>query len=152
MLSETQAVSKPAFKPERYPSVMRILIVEDDPQVARLLSRQLANEGCEVRAAGSAEEGIRLAGLEHFELIMTDVNLPGMNGLAAIGALKSAGDAPILVMTGRPDEEFALDAMTLGAIGLIAKPFEPEVFRGILRDLAQAAVGSNARLDAPPAI
>jgi DNA-binding response OmpR family regulator len=115
---------------------MRVLIIEDDPQVARLLARQLVNEGCEATTAGSAEEAIRLAGLEPFQLIMTDINLPGMNGLEAIGPLKRAGGAPILVMTGRPDAEFALDARMLGAIGLIAKPFDSGVIKGYLRDLS----------------
>jgi DNA-binding response OmpR family regulator len=115
---------------------MRVLIIEDDPQVARLLARQLVNEGCEARIAGSAEEAIRLAGLEHFQLIMTDINLPGMNGLEAIGQLKRTGGAPILVMTGHPDEEFALDARMLGAIGLIAKPFDSGAIKGYLRDLS----------------
>jgi DNA-binding response OmpR family regulator len=122
---------------------MKILIVEDDPQVARLLSRLLANEGCEVRATGSAEEAIRLAGLECFQLIITDINLPGMNGFEAIYGLKRAGGAPILVMTGHADEEFALDARMLGAIGLIAKPFESEVLRGFLRDLSPHEVSGG---------
>jgi DNA-binding response OmpR family regulator len=111
----------------------RVLIVEDDPLVARVLSRQLANEGWEVRGAGSAEDAIKLAGSERFRLILTDINLPGMSGFEAIGALKRAGDAPVLVMSGRADEELARDARLMGAIGLIAKPFELGLLRGFLK-------------------
>ncbi|MFI5362656.1 MAG: response regulator [Elusimicrobiota bacterium] len=116
----------------------RVLIVEDDPSLARVLSRQLANEGCEVRSAGNAEDAILLAGRESFHLIVTDINLPGMSGFEAIGALMRAGGAPVLVMTGYADEGFEADARALGAIGLIEKPFETEVLRGFLRDARQA--------------
>jgi two-component system response regulator FlrC len=119
----------------------RVLIVEDDPSVALVLSRLLANEGCEVRRAGCAEEAILLAGRESFQLILTDINLPGMSGFEAIGALIRAGSAPVLVMSGHADDELAEDALLLGAIGLIAKPFETDILRGYLR---------GARLDATP--
>ena len=114
-------------------NVPKVLIVEDDPQVSRFLSRLLADEGCEVRSAGCAEEAIRLAGCECFQLILTDINLPGMGGFEAIGALKAAGDAPILVMTGGADERLAADAKLMGAIGLISKPFDLELLKGFLR-------------------
>ena len=113
----------------------RVLIVEDDLVVARILSRQFSAEGCVVRSAGSAEDGIRIAGTESFQLILTDINLPGMSGFEAIGALKRAGDAPVLVMTGQADAEFAEDARQLGAIGLIAKPLEFETLKSFLSGL-----------------
>ena len=113
----------------------RVLIVDDDASVTRVLSRLLAGEGCEVRSARSAEEAIRLAESEDFQLILTDISLPGMSGLEAIGALKRAGRAPVLVMTGRADEEFARDAKLLGAIGLVEKPLRLEVLRSFLLGL-----------------
>jgi CheY-like chemotaxis protein len=128
----------------------KVLVVEDDPVVSRILSRQLASEGCEVHSAGCAEEAIRLAGSDRFDLILTDVNLPGMNGLAAIGALKRAGGAPVLVMTGYLAEGFAEDARLLGAIGLITKPFESEVFRDFLGSCRRSKPSNSSRAGIDP--
>jgi DNA-binding response OmpR family regulator len=128
----------------------RVLIVEDDPQVARVLSRQLESEGYTVRSTRCAEDAIQLAGSERFQLILTDINLPGMSGFEAIGPLKRAGGAPVLVMTGRADREFTEDVVLLGAIGLIAKPLEFETLRGFLsglyRPLDEPLSPSNAFL------
>jgi DNA-binding response OmpR family regulator len=114
-------------------SALNILIVEDDPVVVRVLTRWLVQEGCIVRSAGSAEEGILIANAERMDLIVTDLCLPGMSGFAAIGALKGARSVPVLVMTGHADDEFRKDAVCFGAVGLIEKPFEYEKLINFVR-------------------
>lgn len=114
----------------------RILIVDDEPVVVQVLSRQLRGKGCTVRSAGSAEDAILLARGEPFDLILLDINLPGASGFSVINALKSMSDAIILVMTGHADEEIRKDAILLGAAELIAKPFEHQQLMSIIRDSA----------------
>lgn len=103
---------------------MRILIVDDEPVVVEVISRQLRDKGCIVMSSGSAEDAVLLAKEERFDVILLDIALPGASGLSVINTLKSLSDAVILVMTGHADEEIRKDAMLLGAAELIRKPFE----------------------------
>src|ERR1700734_2045393 len=102
----------------------RILVVDDEPCIAALLSRYCRDESYEVRAAGSAQEAIRLAGSERFDLILLDIVLPDLSGFDALRALKRNAAVPVLMMSGCADEETRKDALLMGAIDLIGKPLE----------------------------
>ena len=67
-----------------------ILIVEDEPKMLRLLELTLAEEGFATRAASDAESGLKLLGQEQIDLVVTDLRLPGMNGLEFLAAIKRA--------------------------------------------------------------
>lgn len=114
---------------------IRVLIIDDEPMVVKLLSRQLCAAGCRIWGAGSAEEGIALARCEDLDVIMLDLCLPGVSGYGAIDSLKHVSNAAILMMTGYADEEIKKDAMMLGADGLIGKPYELQQLVSMLRDL-----------------
>ena len=110
----------------------RILLIEDDEAFRRMLEEALAELGHEVVPAVSAEDGLDLVralagpqgGGEVFDLILTDVRLPGMTGVAAIPHLREASPGTeIIVMTAYPDHETALDAMRQGASDFFTKPF-----------------------------
>ncbi|MBA4357462.1 MAG: sigma-54-dependent Fis family transcriptional regulator, partial [Desulfovibrio sp.] len=110
----------------------RILLIEDDEAFRRMLEEALAALGYEVVPAGSAEDGLALAraqadapaGEEPFDLILTDVRLPGMTGVAAIPQLREAAPGTeIIVMTAYTDHETALDAIRQGASDFFTKPF-----------------------------
>ena len=129
----TRCSESAAFDTRELPK--RILIVDDEPAVAAVLSRYCRNEGCEARIAGSAEEAISLTGRESFDLIMLDIVLPGLSGFGAIEVLKRFGDVAILMMSGCADEETRKDAVMMGALGLIGKPVEFEKLLPILQAL-----------------
>ena len=112
----------------------RVLIVDDEPVIVQVISRQLRGKGCVVRSAGNAEDAILLARENHFDLILLDINLPGASGFSVINTLKSISDAIILIMTGHADEEIRKDAILLGAAELIAKPFEHQQLMSMIRD------------------
>ena len=112
----------------------RILIVDDEPVIVQVISRQLRDKGCVVRSAGSAEDAVLLARENHFDLILLDINLPGASGFSVINELKSMSNAIILIMTGHADEEIRKDAILLGAAELIAKPFEQQQLMSIIRN------------------
>ena len=81
---------------------MRILIVEDNPQVADLVSDVLRAEGIEVEAAQTGQAGLDAVASSSFDLMVLDIELPGMDGLRVIEELRSnEDDLPVLLLTGR---------------------------------------------------
>jgi DNA-binding NtrC family response regulator len=100
----------------------RILIVEDEDKLRRVLTLQLENAGFEVDAVPSAEEGLRFS--DRVELILTDLKLPGCDGLAFIGLLRRQDSrTPVIVMTAFGTVENAVEAMKAGAVDFLPKPF-----------------------------
>ncbi len=77
-----------------------ILIVEDEPKMRRLLELSLVEEGYTTRSASDAETGLRILRQEHVDLVLTDLRLPGMDGLEFLQAVKrSDGAMPVVLMT-----------------------------------------------------
>ena len=126
----------------------RILVIEDDAAFGAMLTEALAARGYEPVHVGSAEEGLARARTEPFDLVVTDVMLPGMDGIEGLSRLKDAcPQAEVIVMTGYAAREKALEAVRLGAYDFFAKPFslaEMEVVvrralerRGLVEELAR---------------
>ena len=100
----------------------RILIVEDEEKLRRVLELQLQSAGFEVEQAGTAEEGLRLA--DRADLILTDLRLPGMDGLELLAQLRRQSLlTPVIVMTAFGTVEAAVEAMKAGAVDFLLKPF-----------------------------
>jgi DNA-binding NtrC family response regulator len=101
-----------------------ILIVEDEPKMRRLLELQLAEEGFQARIAADAETGLQMLGKESFDVVVTDLKLPGMSGLEFLQAVKRVNaDLPVVIMTAFGTVESAVDAMKAGASDYVLKPF-----------------------------
>lgn len=101
-----------------------VLVVDDEPSICWGFERLLAEEGCRVLVAGSAEEGLQLAGEHTVSLVLLDVRLPGESGLSALPKFRTAtADAPIVVMTAFGDLETAVTAVKQGASDYLTKPF-----------------------------
>src|SRR5580698_4841858 len=99
-----------------------ILVIEDEEKLRRVVGMHLASAGFDVKAAGSAEEGFKLA--EDADLILTDLKLPGMDGLALLEKLGSQNQhAPVIVMSAFGTVENAVEAMRKGAVDFLPKPF-----------------------------
>ena len=109
----------------------KVLVIEDNPMDMQLVVDLLEVAGHTVFQAQTAEQGIELAKAESPDLILMDISLPGMDGLAATGILKQdpdIKDVPIVALTAhamRGDEKKALVA---GCIGYITKPFDTNTF------------------------
>ncbi|MCE5309794.1 MAG: sigma-54 dependent transcriptional regulator [Acidobacteriales bacterium] len=100
----------------------RILVVEDEEKLRRVLELQLQTAGFEVDKAGTAEEGLRLA--DHADMVLTDLRLPGMDGLELLGLLRRQNSQlPVIVMTAYGTVESAVEAMKAGAVDFLMKPF-----------------------------
>jgi DNA-binding NtrC family response regulator len=100
----------------------RILIIEDEEKLRRVMELQLRTAGFDVDQAGTAEDGLKLA--DSAELIVTDLRLPGMDGLQLLSTLRERGlQTPIVVMTAFGSIETAVEAMKAGAVDFLPKPF-----------------------------
>jgi DNA-binding NtrC family response regulator len=100
----------------------RILVVEDEDKLRRVVELQLQSAGFDVDKAGTAEDGLRLA--DRADLVLTDLRLPGMDGLELLGLLRRQNSQiPVIVMTAYGTVESAVEAMKAGAADFLMKPF-----------------------------
>ena len=100
-----------------------ILIIEDEPTIGKNMATYLTRHGFEVRLAASAEDG--LAEVDNFkpDIVVLDFNLPGMNGIEALGRLRqTAGQIKTIMITGHGSVELAVEAMKAGAYDFLTKP------------------------------
>jgi len=106
---------------------MRILLVEDDPTTARSIEMMLTHANLNVYSTDMGEEGIDLAKLYDYDLILLDINLPDMNGHDVLKQLRlSRIDTPILILSGDDDTESKLRGFGFGADDYLTKPFHRE--------------------------
>ncbi|GAB4386961.1 response regulator transcription factor CtrA [Albidovulum sp.] len=106
---------------------MRILLVEDDPTTSRSIELMLTHANLNVYCTDLGEEGIDLAKLYDYDLILLDLNLPDMNGHDVLRQLRMAKvDTPILILTGEDDTENKLRGFGFGADDYMTKPFHRE--------------------------
>ncbi|MDG1282301.1 MAG: response regulator transcription factor [Pseudorhodobacter sp.] len=106
---------------------MRILLVEDDPTTSRSIELMLTHANLNVFATDLGEEGIDLAKLYDYDLILLDLNLPDMSGHEVLRQLRlSRVDTPILILSGSDDTESKLKGFGFGADDYLTKPFHRE--------------------------
>ena len=100
-----------------------ILVVDDEPQIRRVLRATLSSNGYEVKEAQSGQQAIEMVVTERPELILLDVNMPGMNGLEACNKIRISFDGPIIMVTVRNTERDKIAALDAGADDYVVKPF-----------------------------
>ncbi|WP_434698608.1 sigma-54-dependent response regulator transcription factor FleR [Pseudomonas sp. D1-1] len=120
----------------------KVLLVEDDRALREALADTLLLAGHDYAAVGSAEEALLAVAREPFSLVVSDVNMPGMDGHQLLGLLRARQpQLPVLLMTAHGAVERAVDAMRQGAADYLVKPFEP---KALLDLVARHALGSPA--------
>jgi two-component system KDP operon response regulator KdpE len=122
-------------------SAGKILIIDDDPQIRRVMRSTLTSHGYEVNDARSGEEGLEELRNSSYDLVLLDVNMPGMGGLEACRIIRSSSEAAIIMLTVNNTEEQKVEALDAGADDYVTKPFStPELLariRASLRRLPQ---------------
>jgi two-component system, OmpR family, response regulator len=104
---------------------MRILVVEDDSLVADAIRRGLSMAGFAVDCASDAQRAANALAAEHFDLIVLDIALPGVDGLTFLRRLRNSGSQlPVLILTARETLATKVEALDLGADDFLVKPFE----------------------------
>jgi len=114
----------------------RVLIIEDDPEMAAILAPALAEDGLSVTHAADGREASDILGAQNFALILLDLGLPGLNGLKVLELLKDSPegrDVPVIVITAWNSTEDKLRSFELGAVDYVTKPFEPVELRARVR-------------------
>jgi DNA-binding NtrC family response regulator len=103
----------------------RILVVEDEDTLRRIITEVLREDGHEVAEAASAEEGLRLFKEDSFPLVITDVMLGKMTGLEMLKEIKLVSpETLVVIMTSHASLDIAVDALRSGAYDFLTKPFE----------------------------
>jgi DNA-binding response OmpR family regulator len=117
---------------------MQILIVEDEPRLARLIAQTLGEEGHQVVIAHDGREGYEFAQASHFDVLVLDVMLPTMDGIAIARELrKSRRQVPVLMLTGRDAPADVVKGLDAGADDYLTKPFSMEVFLARVRAVSR---------------
>ncbi|WP_296264313.1 sigma-54-dependent transcriptional regulator [Pseudomonas sp. UBA6562] len=111
----------------------KVLLVEDDRNLRQALADTLELGGFAWRAVGSAELALQAVGEEAFSLVVSDVNMPGMDGHQLLGELRQRQpQLPVLLMTAHAAVESAVQAMRQGAVDYLVKPFEPRALLSLV--------------------
>lgn len=127
----------------------RILIVDDEATIRASLLEALAADGYETDAAESGEEALARCHATAYDLVVTDLKLPGVSGLEILQALRNQGkQTPVIMMTAYGDVDTAVSAMRLGAYDFIAKPFKLTVLRKQVRAALRATAEPAGLADA----
>jgi len=110
----------------------RILVVDDEPQIRRVLKTALVANDYEVATARTGEEALEELRRERFDLVLLDVNMPGMGGMEACREIRAATEAAIIMVTVRNQEQDKVAALDAGADDYVTKPFStPELLARI---------------------
>ena len=139
------------------PNIPRVLVVDDDPGQRSLLASHLGARGFAVRAAHSGAAALELIRKTPFELIISDVRMPGMSGLEMLERVRASHPTlPVLMVTGYADIRDAVGAMRDGALDYLAKPIDLDELLDLARQAAGIGAGSDParteRLDLPAGV
>lgn len=104
----------------------RVLIVDDDPGIRKLVEYNLSIEGYDVLVASGGKEALRRAQSEAPDLVLLDVMMPDLNGLRVCETLRATSQVPIVMLTAKTGEENVLKGFGLGADDYVTKPFSSE--------------------------
>ena len=103
----------------------RLLLVEDDRELARMLSEYLQLQGYRLMTAGSGEAALERLAVEPVDLVVLDIGLPGMDGLETLRLLRLQHAVPVIMLTARGEEQDRIAGLLAGADDYLPKPFNP---------------------------
>ncbi len=113
----------------------RIMIIEDEHELASLVQMYLERDGIESDIAESAEAGLYLCLREQYDLVVLDINLPGMDGFEFLETLRKSSTVPVMIVSAREADEDVVMGLGMGADEFVSKPFAPKVLVARIRAL-----------------
>jgi len=126
----------------------RVLIIEDIREMAELIGLYLGKEGIQTEIAESAEAGFDSLKARAFDLVVLDVNLPGMDGFEFLQRFRASSRLPVIIVSARETDEDIVMGLGAGADEFVVKPFSPKVLaarvRALLRRASEAADAARA--------
>jgi len=127
----------------------RVLVAEDDANVADVVGRYLAREGFDVEVIGDGAMALDRALAEPPDLVVLDLMLPGLDGLEVCRRLRALAPVPVIMLTAKGDEADRVAGLELGADDYIAKPFSPRELTARVKAVLRRAVGPLAAVGDP---
>lgn len=127
---------------------LKVLVVEDDPRLAASIARLLERESFEVAVCANAESGLEKARADATDLVVLDVNLPGIDGIEACRRLRTFSDAYVIMLTGLDSETDRVVGLSVGADDYIAKPYSPRELVARIRAMQRRPRAGDS--DIPP--
>jgi len=122
----------------------KILIVDDEPQITRVLRTALSTQGYSLRVAANGVEGIATVLEWKPDLVITDVSMPQMNGVELCREIRAVSEIPILVLSVRNQDRMKIDALDAGADDYVTKPFSIQELQARVRaQLRRSSLPSN---------
>ena len=122
----------------------RILVVDDEPHITKLVSFTLEKRGHDVLTASDGPTGIEIATSASPDLIFMDVMMPGMTGLEALDALKAesaTSEIPVVMLSARSQSYEQEEGLSRGAVRYVTKPFAPADLTGVVSDILEDGDG-----------
>ena len=111
----------------------RVLVIDDEPQITRVLRAALSAQGYDVRTANEPEEGLQVYRDWPPDLVITDLMMPGMSGVEVCRAIRSRASTPIIVLSVRDHERSKVEALDAGADDYVTKPFSIQELQARVR-------------------
>lgn len=126
----------------------RVLVVDDDAELCRLLTRYLAHEGFETSWAPNGASGVERALAEEYSLIMLDVMMPDTDGFAVLQQIRKQSRTPVLMLTARGDTQDRIRGLEMGADDYLPKPFDPAELVARIRAILRRTAPSRPHAEA----
>ena len=117
---------------------LKVLVVDDEPDVVEILSYNLSRENYLVYKAYNGSDGVRVAHEVHPDLVIMDIRMPGINGIEACRQMKQDDETktiPVLFLTADADEYTTMNAIEAGGDHFITKPIRPQILMGMIAEL-----------------
>ena len=130
----------------------RILVIDDDAELCKLVARFLSAEGFRVETVRTSTQGVERARSGEHELIVLDVMLPGMDGFEILRRLRTESRTPVLMLTARGDDLDRILGLEIGADDYLPKPFNPRELAARIRAILRRANASASAPNSAPSV
>ncbi|MBQ9926085.1 MAG: response regulator transcription factor [Clostridia bacterium] len=132
-----------------------VLIVDDDQSISGMLHKALESSGLHTEVANSGEDALALLNIKRYDLILMDINMPGIDGFQAVEIIRKQGiQTPIMIISGRKEDIDTLYGLNIGADDYITKPFNPITLcakiKALIRRSRNDLPGSSQLITAGP--
>lgn len=124
-----------------------IIVVEDDKEIGELLMDFLVAEGYDTYLASTGEEALEIYEDEGAKLIILDIMLPGMDGLAVLSSIREMGNAPVIIVSAKNAKEDKLDGLNLGADDYVEKPYDIDILLAKIKGIFKRRYSSENLVD-----
>jgi len=121
-----------------------VLLVDDDESLLRLMAIRLKGEGYNVHSAGGGKEALRLINTQNFDVVLSDLRMPGLDGLSLFEEIIGLGkDVPVILMTAHGTIQDAVDATQRGVFGFLTKPIDHDDLRSLMKKAVSQSQGAQ---------